>query len=128
MVEDDVVDLSKGMALLILYCNGESKIALFDGIADSEKIVKIVKAGEILWGKFKEEKTRSLRGRRFKNIKSAMFVPIQDQEFRGWWHIVNENECERTWIETGIDSSTYRVVFRIEYKENNEIIVYRFMP
>ena len=124
---DDEIDVNKGMALRVVYRNGRTRTFLLGPIVSSKRSVKKVNSGEVLWGSFPQKKTRYLHGKRYRNVESAAFVDIKEPIGRGWWNYVNENECERFWIETDIDSSTYRFIFRIE-RDKNDIIVYGFFP
>ncbi len=121
------IDINKGMILEIVYQNGKKEAFPLASIAFSKKVVRKVNPGEILWGIFPEKESRDIYGKEYKNVESAVFVDVKEPIDRGWWHHVNENECERFWIETGIDSTTWRFVFRIERDKNN-IIVYGFFP
>ena len=121
------IDFNKGMALKVVYRNGRTRTFLLGPIAFAKNSVKNVSPGEILWGGLAQKKTRYLHGKRYRNVESATFVDVKESIGRGWWSHVNENECERFWIETGIDTSTYRFIFRIE-RDKDDIIVYGFFP
>ncbi len=121
------VSVNLGMVLKVNYMDGTERKFLLGAITSSDEIVKVINPGEVLWGERPEKEHCYIQGKRYKNVSSAEFVEMKEDVGRGWWHIVNENECERFFIETGVDSSTYRFVFRIE-KDKDDIIVYGFFP
>lgn len=132
----DEMDANKGMVISVVYKDGRKEKIPCGRVLKSREEVKVVPEGGHLWCDIKEEKSLELCGIILREVKSFSFEVNKEEGWR-WTLVVPPGDCwlnhpkgsqqaEFMWIETFIDSTTYRIILRGE-KVGEDVIIYSFV-
>jgi len=134
MVEGDYgkINAGRGLFLKLILNNGKEKMIPVGRIFKSRKVVKTITREEYLWCDIHPSKDLNLEGMTFSFVKS--FSLVLEENGLKKWSVVNgywvdapkENaQAEFIWITCGVDSTTHRLILRVE-RVGGKVIAYGF--
>jgi len=131
----DEMDANKGLVIAVTYKDGKEEKIPCGRVLKSRKKVKTIPENGFLWCDIKERKKLGLCGIILRGVKSFSF-DIDKEENKRWtvvapgscWlnHPKESQQAEFMWIETFVDSTTYRIILRGE-RVDEDVVIYSFV-
>lgn len=132
----DKMDANKGLVIKVVYKDGREENIPCGRVLKSRKKVKIIPKDGYLWCDIKEEKKIGLCGIVLSGVRSFSFDVNKAENWR-WtlvvrpdssWinHPEGSQQAEFMWIETFVDSTTYRIILRGE-RIGEDVVIYSFV-
>jgi len=135
---DDKDDAARGLVLIVIHNDGREERVSCKEINSSLMIVKTVPRGGTVWCDTKLRKKAELGGIILRDVKSfsleleptvgRKWTIVEPRHLEGCWnnHPQEGQQAELMWVDNSIDSTTYRIILRVERSGKN-IIAYSFI-